>query len=127
MFGHIAGEGELLPVIEKKMHLSRSFQHLPQVGHFKDFLGFYRQLKPNVSAIAPPLTDFSRKGLSNECIWGKQQGNAFTTLKYALMVSPVSKLSDMSKPFTLQTDTSVLLQKEYRSRVKKSVFTLVKS
>lgn len=126
--GHIAGEEKLLPVPEKVAAIQEFSPPTTkeQVRSFLGLVGFYRRFIPNFSAIAAPLTDLTRKGQPNKCIWGQQQENAFTSLKYALMVTPVLKLPDISKPFILQTDASdagvgaVLLQEE--DGVKKPVF-----
>nr|XP_034325279.1 uncharacterized protein LOC105323550 isoform X4 [Crassostrea gigas] len=126
--GHIAGEEKLLPVPEKVAAIQEFTPPTTkkQVRSFLGLVGFYRRFIPNFSAIAAPLTDLTRKGQPNKCIWGQQQENAFTSLKYALMVTPVLKLPDISKPFILQTDASdagvgaVLLQEE--DGVKKPVF-----
>lgn len=126
--GHIAGEEKLLPVPEKVAAIQEFSTPTTkkQVRSFLGLVGFYRRFIPNFSAIAAPLTDLTRKGQPNKCIWGQQQENAFTSLKYALMVTPVLKLPDISKPFILQTDASdagvgaVLLQEE--DGVKKPVF-----
>ena len=64
------------------------------------------------------MTDLTRKGQPNKVIWKEQQENAFVSLKYALMVTPVLKLPDVNEPFILQTDAfdagvgAVLLQEE---------------
>lgn len=127
--GHIAGEEKLLPVPEKVAAIQEFSTPTTkkQVRSFLGLVGFYRRFIPNFSAIAAPLTDLTRKGQPNKCIWGQQQENVFTSLKYALIATPVLKLPDMSKPFILQTDASedagvgaVLLQEE--DGVKKPVF-----
>lgn len=126
--GHIAGEEKLLPVPEKVAAIQEFSTPTTkkQVRSFLGLVGFYRRFIPNFSAIAAPLTDLTRKGQPNKCICGQQQENALTSLKYALMVTPVLKLPDISKPFILQTDASdagvgaELLQEE--DGVKKPVF-----
>ena len=62
---------------------------------------FYRKFIPNFSVFAAPLTDLTKKGQPNKVIWKEQQEDAFVSLKYALMVTPVLKLPDVNEPFIL--------------------------
>lgn len=96
--GHIVEEKKLLPVQEKVVAVQEFSKPTAkkQVRSFLGLVGFYRRFIPNFSAIAAPLTDLTRKGQRNKFIWGQQQENAFTSLKYALLVTPVLKLPDMS-------------------------------
>lgn len=125
--GHIAGNEELRPLPDKVSAISNFARPSTkkQVRSFLGLVGFYRKFIPNFSAVAAPLTDLTKKGLSNKVVWGEAQENAFTALKSALMVTPVLKLPNLNETFILQTDASdlgvgaVLLQ--YEDGVKKPV------
>lgn len=75
--------------------------------------------------MAAPLTDLTKKGLSNKVVWDEAQENAFTALKSVLMVTPVLKLPNLNETFILQTDASDLgvgaLLLQYEDGVKKPV------
>lgn len=125
--GHIAGNEELRPLPDKVSAISNFARPSTkkQVRSFLGLVGFYRKFIPNFSAVAAPLTDLTKKGLSNKVVWGEAQENAFTALKSVLMVTPVLKLPNLNETFILQTDASdlgvgaVLLQ--YEDGVKKPV------
>ena len=80
--------------------------------------GFYRKFIPNFSAIAIPLSDFTKKGLPNKVKWTENTQLAFDTLKKLFCARPILKLPDFKQIFILRTDASdngveaVLLQTE---------------
>ena len=77
-----------------------------------------RHAIPNLSVLAAPLTDITRRGQPNQVKWGQDQEHAFCSLKKMLTVSPILKLPDLHQTFILRTDASdrgiggVLLQAE---------------
>lgn len=81
--GHIAGNEELRPLPDKVSAISNFARPSTkkQVRSFLGLVGFYRKFIPNFSAVAAPLTDHTKKGLSNKVVWGEAQENAFTALK----------------------------------------------
>lgn len=108
--GHIAGNEELRPLPDKVSAISNVARPFTkkQVRSFLGLVGLYRKFIPNFSAVAAPLTDLTKKGLSNKVVWGETQENAFTALISVLMVTPVLKLPNLNETFILQTDASDL-------------------
>ena len=77
-----------------------------EVRSFMGLTGFYRAYIPNYASIAAPLTDLTKKGMSNTVSWGEAQENAYSTLKHLLVSKPILRLPDLSRPFILRTDAS---------------------
>lgn len=77
-----------------------------QVRSFLGLAGFYRRYIPNFSTIACPLTDLTRKDQPTVVRWTDACQKAFHTLKRSLASGVVTKLPDLSRPFTLRTDAS---------------------
>ena len=84
------------------------------VRSFLGFVGYYRRFIKGFSSLAKPLTELT-KGLESQCKrtakktlvnWGKEQQDAFDSLKEACISSPVLGYPDYSKPFILHTDAS---------------------
>ncbi|KIM63358.1 hypothetical protein SCLCIDRAFT_45046, partial [Scleroderma citrinum Foug A] len=67
---------------------------------------FYRMFIANFSQIAHSLHLLTKK--DQEYVWGEAQQQAFAELKSRLTSSPVLRLPDLTKPFTIQTDASKL-------------------
>ena len=59
---------------------------------------------PNFSTIAAPLNELVKKGVVYK--WGKDQENAFETLKQKLINAPLLALSNFSKTFEIECDAS---------------------
>ena len=65
------------------------------------FTGYYRKFVHNYGLITKPLTQLlTKKGFA----WTPEATAAFTTLKSAMMSTPVLALPDFSVPFTVETD-----------------------
>jgi len=77
-----------------------------QLRSFLGLVGYYRNFVPNFAAIAVPLTELTKKGAPNVLVWTEIHGQAFQSLKEAVLRPPVLCLPDVSKPFILQTDAS---------------------
>ncbi|KAJ0441335.1 putative nucleotidyltransferase, Ribonuclease H [Helianthus annuus] len=76
------------------------------VKHIRSFLGltgYYRCFIKNYASIGGPLTDLLRKDAFS---WNDTTLNAFVTLKNLLSSTPILRLPDFSKPFTIETDAS---------------------
>ena len=94
--------------------------NVPKIHVFLDLANYYRQFVKNFSFIAKPLTNLTSK--DQLCIWGRNQQQAFETLKQNLGTALVLRRLDVSKSFQLQMDWSsfglevVLTQKDDFSR-----------
>ena len=90
--------------------------NLKELRSFIGFCNFYRMFIANFSQVAHPLHLLTKK--DQEYVWEETQQQAFQELKNRLTSSPVLRLPDLLKPFSVQTDTSklrtgaVLLQKD---------------
>ena len=86
------------------------------VRSFIGFCNFYQKFIPNFSALARPLHDLTKKGITFQ--WGKEQDDAFIKLKEMFLSAPVIKMPDTTKLFFIMTDASltacggVLMQKD---------------
>ena len=80
--------------------------NLKELRSFIGFCNFYRMFIANFSQIAHSLHLLTKK--DQEYVWGEAQQQAFTELKNRLTLSPVLRLPDLSKPFTIQMDASKL-------------------
>ncbi|GJX35650.1 putative reverse transcriptase domain-containing protein [Tanacetum coccineum] len=65
---------------------------------------YYRRFIANFSKIAKPLTSLTQKNQKYE--WGKEQEEAFQTLKDNLCNAPILSLPDGSKEFVVYCDAS---------------------
>ncbi len=66
--------------------------------------GFYRKHIEKLSALAAPLTDFTRKNVP--FVWDETCQRAFETIKNKLVSAPVLVRADLSRPFVVETDAS---------------------
>ncbi|KAM0028421.1 putative nucleotidyltransferase, Ribonuclease H [Helianthus debilis subsp. tardiflorus] len=73
------------------------------VRSFLGLSGYYRRFIHHYASIATPLSDLLRK---DNFVWTPIQDEAFSTLKTLLSSTPVLRLPDFSKPFTVETDAS---------------------
>ena len=106
--GHNVGKGvkELHPAnVEKVLNAQRPVNKRA-VRSFLGLTGFYRNYIPNYATIATPLTDLTKKGRPQKCVWGSQEEHAFATLKKYLASKPVLRLPDIDRDFILRTDAS---------------------
>ncbi|GJU45931.1 putative reverse transcriptase domain-containing protein [Tanacetum coccineum] len=68
-----------------------------EIRSFLGLAGYYRRFIVNFSKIAKPLTSLTHKNLEYE--WGKEQEEAFQTLKDNLYNAPILSLPDGSEEF----------------------------
>ncbi|GKF64643.1 putative reverse transcriptase domain-containing protein [Tanacetum coccineum] len=75
-----------------------------EVCSFLRLVGYYRRFIENFSKIAKSLTILTQK--CNTFDWGKEQENAFQTLKDKLCNAPILALPDGPKNFVVYCDAS---------------------
>jgi len=75
------------------------------VQRFLGMVGFYRKFIRNFSVIASPLTHLTKKGVPYS--WGREQQQAFETLRQCLTQGPILALPEKEGRFILETDASV--------------------
>lgn len=85
------------------------------IKRFLGMLGFYSMWIQNYAKIALPLTDCLRTGAFK---FGHEERDAWDALKRAISQSPILKLPDHKKPFTVRVDTckravGAVLEQEY--------------
>ena len=73
---------------------------------FTGFANFYRKFIPNFSNIVAPLNLLTRK--NKPWNWTSLQQNAFDELKRILSSAPVLLIPNISRPFSIMTDASLL-------------------
>ena len=73
---------------------------------FLGFVNFYRKFIPNFSNVVAPIVLLTCKDYPWS--WVEPQQTAFDTLKLTFSSSPVLCIPDVTHPFTLMTDASLL-------------------
>jgi hypothetical protein len=79
---------------------------LPRLRAFLGLVNYYRRFVKNFSLIAKALTIHTSK--DQPWTWGREQQQAFETLKQKKCATPVLRRPDVSKSFQLHTDWSSL-------------------
>ena len=79
---------------------------VPRLRAFLGLANYYRRFVKNFSLIAKPLTILTSK--DQPWTWGREQQQAFETLKQKLGTALVLRRPDVSKSFQLHTDWSSL-------------------
>jgi hypothetical protein len=77
-----------------------------QVCSFHSVAGFYRRFVWDLSTIAAPLRELTKKGVSFN--WGPTHQQAFDTLKSKLTQAPLLQLPDFDKMIELECDANGL-------------------
>ena len=70
------------------------------------FCNFYRKFIPNFSNLVAPLTALTCKSVT--WTWGTAQQSAFSDLLSLFQTAPVLHLPDVSCPFVIMTDASLI-------------------
>lgn len=92
---------------EKKIAAVKNYPVPTNVKQLKAFLGlagFYRKFVPRFSPIASPLHKLTGKNVPY--VWGKEQAEAFQTLKDILCSEPLLQYPDFKKGFIVTCDAS---------------------
>ena len=114
--GYMVGGGVLTPIYSKvwAIHQYPAPTTRKEVQRYLGMIGYYRRFIRNFSQIAVPLTDLTSS--KKKFKWTDDCQEAFEKLKKFLMMEPVLKAPDFTKPFILQVDAcddgvgAVLLQ-----------------
>ena len=96
--GLAIGENYVLTIKEWKAP-----RNLKEVEQFLGFVNYHRTFIKDLSRIAAPLTELTRK---KPWKWGEEQQTAFEKLKSALQTTPVLAIPDKTGTFVLDTDAS---------------------
>ena len=75
---------------------------ITEIRSFMGMAGYYRQCLPGFAHISEPLVRLTRKHV--RFLWGKEQQDAFDTLKAMLVSSHVMAYPQLNKPYKLYTD-----------------------
>ena len=84
---------------------ARRPENKKQIRSFLGMVGFYRRFIPQFAEIALPLTNLTIKGNPNKLVLEGEHQRAFERLK-DMVSTPILRLPDLDKGFTLQTDAS---------------------
>ena len=76
------------------------------VQSFTGFANFYRKFIPDFSNIIAPLNLLTHK--EEPWIWTRLQQDAFEYLKHIFSSTPVLRIPDVTRPFSIITNTSLL-------------------
>ena len=108
--GHVVGGGTIKPM-ECKVIAVKEFQQQRSKKDVRAFLalcGYYRKFIKQFSTIATPLTELTRKSMTNKVKWDSRFELTFSMLKSLLTQAPILSTPDWSKPFLLQTNASAV-------------------
>ena len=106
--GMIIGQGKV-EMDSKKLDAIRSWKpptSVKAIQSFTRFTNFYWKFIPNFSNIITPLNLLTRK--NEPWIWTRLQQNTFDTLKQIFSSAPVLLIPNVTCPFTVMTNTSLL-------------------
>ena len=106
--GMIIGQGEI-KMDPKKIEAIREWKPpttVKGVRSFTGFANFYRKFIPGFSNIVAPLNLLTQKGESWN--WTPLQQHAFNQLKKIFTSAPILLIPDISKPFSIMTDASLI-------------------
>ena len=106
--GYVIGKGEIEPQ-DSKIESMEQFPLPDTKSKLKSFLGltgYYSKFVPNYANIAAPLTDMTRKRVTNKLKWTTTSKQAFDQLKAKLVSAPILQAPNFELAFVLQTDAS---------------------
>ncbi|GBN14853.1 Retrovirus-related Pol polyprotein from transposon 297 [Araneus ventricosus] len=93
----------------EKADVLRNLSRPSTKKELRSFLGlasYYRDYIPNFSEIVLPLTDLTKRKVSNILPWSIEAGEAFVKIKDELVRMPTLHTPDIGRPFWLYTDAS---------------------
>jgi hypothetical protein len=104
--GHIVSGQGIKPDPDKVYALQhmRQPENLKQLQSFLGFTNYYKRFVKRYSQIAAPLNRLQQKNVQWK--WGKQQENAFQSIKQSIQKHTLLVQPDWSFPFILDTDGS---------------------
>jgi uncharacterized protein YqgQ len=105
--GHIVNREGIKPD-PKKLELIQNWKPPTNKSEIRSFVGlmsYYRQFIENFAVIATPLT--SMQGEKKIFKWGKEQQEAFETLKEKMLEAAPLEHPDFNKQFIISTDASL--------------------
>ena len=94
---------------EKKLDAIKEWKpptSIKGVRSFTGFANFYRKFIPDFSNIVAPLNLLTKKG--EPWVWTQLQQHAFEQLKHIFSSTPVLQIPDVTHPFSIMTDASLL-------------------
>ncbi|GBL92132.1 Retrovirus-related Pol polyprotein from transposon 297 [Araneus ventricosus] len=106
--GHVVGSGQHSPDPEMAEVL-RNLSRPSTKKELRSFLGlasYYRDYISNFSEIVLPLTDLTKRKVSNVLISSIEAEEAFVKIKDEIIRMPTLHTPDISRPFWLYTDAS---------------------
>ena len=106
--GMIIGQGEI-KMDPRKLEAIRDWKPPTTVKGIRSFTGFanfYRKFIPGFSNIVAPLNLLTRK--NEPWNWTPLQQRAFDHLKEIFTSAPILLIPDVSKPFSIMTNTSLI-------------------
>ena len=106
--GMIIGQGEI-KMDEKKLEAIKEWKpptSIKGIWLFTRFVNFYRKFIPDFSNIVAPLNLLTHKG--EPWVWTQLQQHTFKCLKYIFFSAPILQIPDMTHPFSIMTDASLL-------------------
>ena len=106
--GHNVGDGILTTNQDKAKDIveAKRPETKKQIRSFLGMVGFYRRFIPQFAEIALPLTNLTKKGNPNKLVWEGEHQRAFERLRSYMVSTPILRLPDLDKGFTLRTDAS---------------------
>ena len=119
--GMIIGQGEVR-MDEKKLGTIKEWKpptSVKGIRSFTRFANFYRKFILDFSNIVAPLNLLTQKG--EPWVWTQLQQWVFECLKHIFSSTPVLRIPDVTRPFSVMTDASllaagaVLMQKDENS------------
>lgn len=104
--GYIVSDGHLSMDPEKVRPIVEypAPKNVRAVQRFMGMIGYYARFIPNLTETASPLNELKRKGVVFE--WTAERDKSFHCLKRALCNSPVLRLPDFTRRFSLHVDAS---------------------
>ena len=106
--GMIIGQGKV-EMDNKKLEAIEKWKPpttVKGIHSFTGFVNFYRKFIPNFSNIIAPLNLLTRK--NEPWNWTPLQQKAFDELKHIFSSAPVLQIPNVSRPFSIMTDASLL-------------------